>query len=238
MCAMRVGVVLAGGIGRRLGGPVPKQLLHLAGRPIIEHSIDAFEASGAVDEILVVMAPDYVPEARKIVDERGYAQVTQVLAGGGERTESTALALAALGDAPDDTRVLLHDAVRPLVRPSVIAGCAAALDAYEAVAVAVPSADTVVVVDGDVIVSTPDRATLRRQQTPQGFRLGTIRAAYARAQADPAFTATDDCGVVLRYLPDVPIHVVPGAEDNIKITHPGDLAIAEQLLRLRAQESA
>ena len=232
-----VGVVLAGGIGRRLGGPVPKQLLRLAGRPIIEHSIDAFEAAAAVDEILVMMAPDYVPEARKIVEARGYAKVTRVLTGGAERTQSTALALEAIGDAPGDTRVLLHDAVRPLVRPSVIAGCVEALTAHEAVAVAVPSSDTVVVVDGDMIVSTPDRATLRRQQTPQGFHLATIRAAYARALADPEFTATDDCGVVLRYLPDVPIHVVPGTEDNIKITHPADLAVAEQLLRLRDSES-
>ena len=110
---------------------------------------------------------------------------------------------------------------------------AAVLQPGSTAAVAVPSSDTVVVVDGDVIVATPDRATLRRQQTPQGFRLGTIRAAYARARADPAFTATDDCGVVLRYLPGVPIHVVPGSEDNIKITHPADLAVAEQLLKLR-----
>lgn len=235
MCAATVGVVLAGGLGRRLGGPMPKQLLHLAGRPIIEHSLDAFEAADAVDEILVVMAPGYVPEARKIVGARGYTKVTQVLAGGAERTESTARALEAIGDAPADTKVLLHDAVRPLVRTQVIADCAAALETYEAVAVAVPSSDTVVVVDSDVIVATPDRATLRRQQTPQGFRLGTIRAAYDRARADPAFTTTDDCGVVLRYLPDVPIHVVPGSEDNIKITHPADLAVAEQLLRLREE---
>lgn len=237
MGAMTVGVLLAGGMGRRLGGPVPKQLLNLAGRPIIEHSLTAFESCDAVDEILIVMAPDYVDEARKLVDTGDFPKVTQVLAGGAERTHSTARALEALGDAPDDTRVLVHDAVRPLVRPSIIAGCAAALETHEAVAVAVPSADTVVVVDRDVIIATHDRARLRRQQTPQGFRLATIRAAYVRALADPEFTATDDCGVVLRYLPDVPIHVVPGAEDNIKITHPGDLAVAEQLLRLR-EESA
>lgn len=235
MCAaVTVGVVLAGGVGRRVGGPVPKQLLHLAGRPIIEHSLDAFEAADVIDEILVVMAPDFVDEARAIVDARGYAKVGGVLAGGAERCDSTMRALEAIGETGDDTRVLLHDAVRPLVRPEVIAGCAAALEDHEAVAVAVPSSDTVVVVDNDVIVATPDRATLRRQQTPQGFRLGTIRAAYARACADPAFTATDDCGVVLRYLPGVPIHVVPGSEDNIKITHPDDLVVAEQLLRLRA----
>lgn len=235
MCAaVTVGVVLAGGVGRRVGGPVPKQLLHLAGRPIIEHSLDAFEAADVIDDILVVMAPDFVDEARAIVAARGYAKVSRVLTGGAERCDSTMRALEAIGDAPDGTRVLLHDAVRPLVRPDTIAGCAAALARHEAVAVAVPSSDTVVVVDHDVIVATPDRATLRRQQTPQGFRLGTIRAAYERARADPAFTATDDCGVVLRYLPGVPIHVVPGSEDNIKITHPDDLVIAEQLLRLRA----
>jgi 2-C-methyl-D-erythritol 4-phosphate cytidylyltransferase len=96
----------------------------------------------------------------------------------------------------------------------------------------VPSSDTVVVVADDRVVEMPRRDSLRRFQTPQGFRLGTIRAAYERALADPGFganPATDDCGVVHRYLPEVPIVVVEGSEQNIKVTHPVDLLIAEQI---------
>jgi 2-C-methyl-D-erythritol 4-phosphate cytidylyltransferase len=101
------------------------------------------------------------------------------------------------------------------------------------VGVAVPASDTIVVVEDGVMTGMPRRDTLRRCQTPQGFRLSVIRKAHELALADPAFadlTATDDCGVVLRYLPDVPVAVVPGSERNIKITYPGDLSIAEVLL--------
>jgi 2-C-methyl-D-erythritol 4-phosphate cytidylyltransferase len=161
-----------------------------------------------------------------------YAKVTGVIEGGASRTESTLCALAALEALPDDAYVLFHDAARPFVDARIIADCVASLATAEAVAVAVPSSDTVVVVEGDRVAEMPRRDRLRRFQTPQGFRLGTIRTAYERALADPAFArepATDDCGVVHRYLPDVPIVVVEGSEHNIKITHPVDLLIAEQI---------
>ena len=98
---------------------------------------------------------------------------------------------------------------------------------------AVPASDTIVVVEDGMMTSMPHRETLRRCQTPQGFRLSVIRQAHELALADPGFadlTATDDCGVVLRYLPDVPVAVVPGSERNIKITYPQDLSVAEVLI--------
>ncbi len=115
--------------------------------------------------------------------------------------------------------MLFHDAVRPFVDQRVIEDCVKALERYEAVDVAIPSADTIIKVDdygGTVIKDVPRRDLLRRGQTPQCFRLSTIREAYALALADPDFTggkvtATDDCSVVLRYLPDVPIVVVRAA---------------------------
>jgi 2-C-methyl-D-erythritol 4-phosphate cytidylyltransferase len=223
-------VILAGGTGRRLGLQAPKQLAEVGGRPILARAIAAFDAAPAVDDILVVMAPGHLAAAEAAAGP--YAKVTGVIAGGASRTDSTLCALSALTERPDGARVLFHDAARPFVDGRVIAECAAALDDAEAVAVAVPSSDTVVVVDGDRVVEMPRRDSLRRFQTPQGFRLGTIRAAYERALADPAFAGdapTDDCGVVHRYLPDVPIVVVPGSERNIKITHPVDLVVAEQI---------
>lgn len=238
-----VAVVLAGGRGERLGASSPKQLLEIGGRTIVEHSIAAFDSSPDVDEVVVVMVPGFAADIERIVADRGYGKVSRVLEGGTTRTESTYLALSVLDTAEGagraspgpggaaDCRVLLHDAVRPLVTHRIIGACAAALATYEAVTVAVPAADTVLEVDGDVVVDVPHRTALRRAQTPQGFRLSTIRAAYDRAVADPDFGATDDTAVVLRYLPDVPIQVVPGSADNIKVTHPRDIVLAEELLR-------
>ncbi|MFL6054132.1 MAG: 2-C-methyl-D-erythritol 4-phosphate cytidylyltransferase [Actinoallomurus sp.] len=225
-----VAVVLAGGTGLRLGLGAPKQLATVGGRPILARAIEAFELAPDVDEIVLVMAAGHVPEAEVIA--KPYAKVGRVIEGGTTRTESTLRALAALGDEPGDVRVLFHDAARPFVDARIIAECVATLEREEVVAVAVPSSDTVVVVEGDRVVEMPPRDRLRRFQTPQGFRLAVIRAAYERALADPGFTErppTDDCGVVHRYLPEIPIRVVPGSEQNIKITHPVDLLIAEQI---------
>ena len=225
-----VGVVLAGGVGSRVGLAVPKQLLKIAGKPIIEHTLAVFEASAEIDEVLVLMTPGYTSDVEAIVAARGFRKVSKVVEGGATRNESTRRALDALG--PDECNVLFHDAVRPLLTQRIIRECANALRRVEAVDVVIPSADTIVVVDGEVITDIPDRGRMRRGQTPQGFRLSTIRKAYELAWQDPNFAATDDCSVVLRYLPDVPIHVVEGSEHNMKVTAPVDLFIADKLFQL------
>jgi 2-C-methyl-D-erythritol 4-phosphate cytidylyltransferase len=230
---MTAAVVLAGGVGRRLGGPAPKQLIEVAARPILAYSIEAFDAFSEIDEVIVVMAPGHEDAANKIA--RPFAKVRAVISGGDSRTESTLRAMDALAAAPDDARVLFHDAARPFVDDAIIARCLEALRSHDAVAVAVPTADTVVEVANDQVVAMPPRDALRRFQTPQAFRLGTLRKAYDLALADPAFTATDDCGVVHRYLPDVPIRVVAGDERNLKVTHPLDLVIAEHLAARQAR---
>lgn len=224
-----IAVVLAGGTGTRMGSAVPKQLLHLAGRPVLQHSIEAFQASPDVDEVLVLMHPDFLAEARALA--ASFPKVTGVVAGGRTRNGSTQAALDALsGVAGPDDKVLFHDAVRPLVDAATIAGCVAALDRQDAVYVAVPSVDTILEVEATRLVAVPDRRRLHRGQTPQGFRMSTIREAYAKAWRDPLFEATDDCSVVLRYAPGVAIEVVPGSARNLKITEPIDLVIAEALL--------
>jgi 2-C-methyl-D-erythritol 4-phosphate cytidylyltransferase len=232
-----VGVVLAGGTGTRMGREVPKQLLELAGRPLLLHAVAAFQTAPEIDEVVVMMAPAYLDMARELLATHESGTPTQVLPGGATRTQSTRLALAALGDDPRD--VLLHDAARPLVTARLIGDCVRALATAEAVTAAVASTDTVATVadrgDGAVITGIGDRASVRRVQTPQGFRLATIRRAYALADADAGsgFVATDDTSVVLRYLPDVAVRVVEGEESNIKVTTQGDLALAETLLRAR-----
>jgi len=227
-----VAVVLAGGSGRRFDSSVPKQLRVLAGRTLIEHCVLAFDQAPAVDDVLVVAAPGISQQVRR--DLAGYGKVADVIAGGASRTDSTRQALQWLtARLPDDASVLFHDAARPLVDQRTIADCVAALDRFDAIGVVVPSSDTIVEVADGVIRRTLPRDTLARCQTPQGFRLSVIAAAYRLADADPTFAAvpaTDDCGVVQRYLPDVAIAAVAGSERNLKITYTADLAVAATLL--------
>ena len=226
-----VAVVLAGGTGTRVGLSIPKQLIKIAGKPIIEHTIAALQMSPVVDEIIVMMAPGYLDDVRAIVRRGGYSKVSKILEGAGTRNDTTRAALAALGE--DECNVLLHDAVRPLVSQTILAANVEALRTYDAVDTAITSADTVIEVDEEActIANVLPRYRLRRGQTPQSFRLSTIRAAYEKAAQDASFAATDDCTVVLRYLPEVPIAVVPGHERNMKVTDPIDVYIADKLFQ-------
>ena len=227
-----VAVVLGGGVGQRLGAGMPKQLLTLGGTTLIERCVAAFEAAPGVDEILVVMARGYTGQVEALLADR-YRKVTAVIEGGQTRPDSTRTALAAIaagGAEGDDCGVLLHDAARPLVDQRIIADCVAALREHDAAGVAVPASDTMVVTGNGVMQSMPRRETLHRCQTPQCFRLSVITRAHELAAADPGFSPTDDCGVVMRYLPGVPVHIVPGSERNIKVTYAQDLAVAEALL--------
>ena len=231
-----VAVLLAGGVGVRVGLGVPKQLIKIAGHSIMEHTLAILDRHPDVDEIVVMMAPGHLDAVHKMVRDGGYAKVTQILEGAGTRNDTTQRALDALGE--EDCKVLLHDAVRPLVSARIISDCFAALEEYAAVDVAIPSADTIIEVGADnTIRDIPPRANLRRGQTPQAFRLSTIREAYRIARQDPAFEATDDCTVVLRYLPDVPIWVVPGDERNMKVTEPIDIYLADKLFQLTGNDA-
>ncbi|WP_238543905.1 IspD/TarI family cytidylyltransferase [Nocardiopsis alba] len=181
-----VAVVLAGGSGQRIGLATPKQLLKIAGKTILEHTLHIFEQATSVDEVIVMMNPGFVSDAEAIVRKAGLDKVSRVLPGGTSRNATTQLALDALSHySAANTNVLFHDAVRPMLSQRIIDDCVTALERYEAV--------------DDVITDVPTRSRLRRGQTPQAFRMSTIRDAYAKAWNDPDFEATDDCSVVLRY---------------------------------------
>ncbi|HEX6150513.1 bifunctional cytidylyltransferase/SDR family oxidoreductase [Nocardioides sp.] len=229
-----VAVILAGGVGARMGLGIPKQLIKIAGRPILEHTVAAFHRHPAVDEIIIMMASGHLDAVHSIVRSGGYEKVTQVHEGAETRNGTTLRALRAIGD--QDCKVLLHDAVRPLVSERIISDCFDALDRYDAVDVAIPSADTIIeVTEQGTISNIPRRAALRRGQTPQAFRASVLRKAYAAASQDPDFVATDDCTVVLRYLPEVPIWVVAGDDRNMKVTEPIDVYIADKLFQLTSR---
>src|SRR5215471_943868 len=228
-----VAVVLAGGSGVRLGGGTPKQLQLLAGRTLVEHCVAAFDAAPGINDIVVVMPAGFVGEAERILAGR-YRKLGHVITGGIDRPGSTSRAIDLLSRSREDCNVLFHDAARPLVDQRIIADCVAGLADWEALGVVVPTADTIAQLADGVMTSIPPRESLGRCQTPQGFRLSVIRRAYELAARDPdaaTFTATDDCGIVLRYLPEVRVRVVPGSERNLKITYPRDLRIAEAALR-------
>jgi ribitol-5-phosphate 2-dehydrogenase (NADP+) / D-ribitol-5-phosphate cytidylyltransferase len=230
-----VAVLLGGGVGTRIGLDIPKQLIKIAGRPILEHTLAALDSHPMVDQIIVMMAPGHLDAVRAIVASGGYDKVVSILEGAATRSETTMLALAQLPD--EECNVLLHDAVRPLVTPRIIQECFDALEHHEAVDVAIPSADTIIEVTPDDIISdVPPRASLRRGQTPQAFRSSVIKRAYEIAREDPSFQATDDCTVVLRYLPEVPIWVVRGDERNMKVTDPIDVYLADKLFQLTSSD--
>lgn len=234
---MNIAVILAGGTGSRMGGSLPKQFLDLDGRPVIAHSIEAFDSHPAIDEVAVVIHPDWRGRMEEIVAQGHWQKVKKIIDGGSERYMSSLNAIMAYIDEPDDTNLLLHDAARPFLSADIIDRVVAALERHDAVGVAVPSTDTVWEVHPDFIVEQtteisrfvariPERKLMWRAQTPQAFRLPLIRDAYQRALQDPRFQATDDCGVVRKYMPGTKITVVEGNERNRKITFPEDLQIA------------
>jgi 2-C-methyl-D-erythritol 4-phosphate cytidylyltransferase len=242
-----VAVVLAGGTGSRVGLDLPKQLLKVAGKPILAHTLELLDSSDVIDEVVLLMAPGWLDEAKDIVASGRLSKVRIVREGGGTRSDTTRIALSTLFELGlEECKVLFHDAVRPLLDHRIVADCVSALDHFDAVDVAIPSADTIIVVDGPasrtgdgaIIKDIPNRARLMRGQTPQAFLLTTINAAYALAAEDPAFRATDDCSVVSSYLPDVPIYVVTGSEQNMKVTYPIDVFLADQLFRLGSTHPA
>ncbi|EKI8620583.1 SDR family NAD(P)-dependent oxidoreductase, partial [Escherichia coli] len=168
----------------------------------------------------------------KFVKKNQWKKVTKVFNGGKERFDSTYSALQGLEGEDNNSNILLHDAVRPLINESIINNCIDALRNFEAVDVVIPSADTLVeVYDDGCISNIPNRAVMRRGQTPQAFKLGTLKQAYQRAINAQRFSFTCDCGVVRSMVPGVRVATVVGAESNMKVTHPIDLFIAEKLLQ-------
>lgn len=232
-----IAVILAGGIGSRLNAGVPKQFLKVAGMSVIEHTIAAFENHPHIDEIAVVANDAYHQKISSYVLKNGYKKVKKILNGGAERHHSSLSAIEAYSVDGEDCNLIFHDAVRPLINPMIISDVIKALDGYKAVDVAIPSADTIIQVsNNNVITNIPPRKQLRRGQTPQAFRLSTIREAYKKALADPDFVTTDDCGVVVKYLPDEKVTVVSGEEANMKLTYPEDFYLIEKLFQLRTTD--
>ena len=232
---LQVAILLAGGSGQRFGADRPKQFVRIGERTVLEHSLAAFEQSPHIDAILIVSHPQHLDEVRELLPSSQHPKLLTVVAGGAERQDSTLNALRALAqitDSPlEQIRILIHDAVRPAVSQGIIERVCTALHTHQAANLVVPVTDTLLEVnDNGTTAAMPSRARFRRVQTPQGFHAATLQHAYDVALTDPNFQATDDCGVVFRYLPEVKIALVEGEQRNIKLTYPEDLHMLHHLL--------
>ena len=222
-------LVVAAGRGERFGQALPKAFVPLAGRPLVLHAVEALSAVQAVHCIQPVVAAEQLERAAALFRERPVsAKLVPAVAGGAERQDSVRAGLAAL---PVEVElVAVHDAARALVRPAAVERVIDAAGRHGAAILAVPARDTIKRVAGGRVVETPARASCWAAQTPQVFRTEVLREAHEKAAAE-RFVGTDDAELVERL--GVSVEVVEGDADNLKLTHPEDLALAEQLLARR-----
>lgn len=228
-------IILAGGSGERFGADGGKQLVDIAGRPMLTWSISAFDAVEDVGEIVVVCPEDRLDEYRsRAIDPFPFVTPVSVAPSGATRQES---AFSGLEYTPEEyDYVILHDGARPLISPDLIAHTINTLkgtiDADGAI-VATPAIDTLKVVENGVIMGTPDRRLLWNAQTPQVFVSGVYRRAHAAALRD-GFVGTDDSSLIERL--GGKVLVVEGKRDNIKLTVPEDFMMLSAVIATGAQE--
>lgn len=223
--SMRVAAVIpAGGVGRRMGG-VRKQYLELAGTPLLVHTLRPFLEHPYVEWVIVALPPDDVASPPPWLAELNGR--IMLVPGGEERGDSVARALEHVPQEADV--VVIHDAARPLLTRTLIDRALRVAARGDGAVAAVPLADTVKDVDaGGVVQGTPDRDRLWRAQTPQAFPRALVLDAYRRAQQD-GFRGTDDASLVEHY--GGRVLIVEGAPENLKVTGPADVIVAEALLR-------
>jgi 2-C-methyl-D-erythritol 4-phosphate cytidylyltransferase / 2-C-methyl-D-erythritol 2,4-cyclodiphosphate synthase len=213
-------LVVAAGRGRRFGGDIPKQYLDLSGRPVLRHSLAAFAANPQIDAVRAVIHPD----DRQLYDVAAAGlNVLDPVDGGAQRQDSVRLGLESFAHMAPDF-VLIHDGARPFVDGGTISRVIAALDHHPGAIPAVPVADTLKRAGANgAIAGTVDRNGLWRAQTPQGFRFADILAAHQAAAGEEL---TDDAAVLERA--GLPVVLVMGSEDNVKVTTTADLARARR----------
>ena len=220
-------VIVAGGMGKRMGADIPKQLLMLGGMSILERTLLPFLACGEIGEIVISAAGEIIGQVAGITERMTADRRIRVVKGGKERQDSVWNGLAALSG--ESEIVAVHDGIRPFITPLLIGECIRAAERWGAVTVMRPLKETVKAVEKDRVIETLDRSKLWIAQTPQVFRTALIREAHERARSE-GYYGTDDCILVERL--GYAVHVVEGSDMNIKITTPADLKIAGAILTL------
>ena len=219
-------VIVAAGSASRMGG-IDKVMAPLRGEPMIVHTVRAFQECDAISEIVIVTRPDLIIPIGDLC--HGMDKVQAVVAGGASRQESVSLGLNVLSDRC--RLAAIQDGARPLVTWQLIDRVVRAAYSYHAAVPVIPVKDTIKVCNPGLVVSTPDRSTLRAVQTPQVFDFDLLRGALVKAFEDGA-EITDDCSAVERL--GMSVKTVDGDERNLKVTTPIDLKFAEMLMEENA----
>lgn len=225
-CPAASAVIVAAGSGTRFGGD--KLMAELGGIPVILHSLLAFERSSLVSEIVLVTRPDAMEAMSDLCARYGLKKLARVVPGGATRAESCFAGTMSVSDTSDI--IAIHDGARPLVTEEIIDAAVWAAYRHSAAVPAVPVRDTVKMAEGNVVTSTPDRALLYAVQTPQCFQRDVIKGALTEAVRQK-WDITDDCMAVERV--GGKIWLTEGSEENLKITTPLDLALAELIWKRR-----
>lgn len=226
-------IVLAAGKGSRMGTKIQKQYLELCGKPVLYYSLAVFENSDIIDEIILVTGEGQKDYCKKnIVEAYSFAKVKRIVTGGKERYESV---YNALKEMQPEGYVFIHDGARPFVDEAIIERTYYAAKQYRACVAGMPSKDTVKIVDeNDFAVNTPERRLVWCIQTPQVFETALIRDAYFKLMENEENEVgiTDDAMVIER-MKNMQVKLIEGSYENIKITTPEDLVVAESLIKKR-----
>lgn len=222
-------IIPCAGQGKRMGSAVNKLFLDLGGRPLLAYTLDIFQSTSLVSEIILVISPEDLAYCRQeIVDKYGYSKITQLVFGGSERQESVHNGLLHLNN--ETELVLIHDGARPFLNEAILERVIETGWEKGAAAVGVPVKDTIKIINpNQTVKETPDRHYLWQVQTPQVFWKDVIIQAYKEA-ANNGWKGTDDASLVEKL--GVPVYMVEGDYLNIKITTPEDLIFAGEMLRV------
>lgn len=222
-------IILAAGQGKRMKTKVQKQFLMLQGKPLLYYSLACFQNSDEIQEIVVVTGKESIDYCRsEIIEKYGFTKVKCITEGGKERYNSVYAGLEACS--ADTDYVFIHDGARPFVTEDIIKRTKEGAVTYDACIAGMPSKDTVKIIDENNMVSvTPERSRVWSVQTPQVFLYSLIKEAHDAARSTSMQGITDDAMVVEQYK-NTPVHIVEGAYENIKITTPEDILVAEKIL--------
>lgn len=222
-------IIPAAGQGTRMKAGVNKQFLELFGKPVLVHTLEIFEKCDLINDVILVASSGEEDYCHHLLQEYGLSKITRIITGGRERQHSVARGLDLVSDKCDI--VAVHDGARPLLLLSHLRKVLEAVSVNDGVILAVPVKDTIKEIMSDQIVrSTMDRTKLWMVQTPQVFRKDVLMYAYQKAREE-GFAGTDDASLAEHY--GFRIKVVEGSYENIKITTPEDLDLAELIIKRR-----
>lgn len=226
-------VIAAGGSGNRMGAEIPKQYLSVADKPIIAHTVGKFLDCDKFRKIIVLCPEEWCNFTNKLIWEHFNNDKIVVIKGGKERNETIINAIRyieEIGELDKDTVIVTHDAVRPFVTQNIIKEHLVKSKIYDAIGTAIPATDTIIEsFDGITVSCTPDRSKLYQCQTPQTFKALKLKNLYENLPPETRALLTDSCSIFTAS--DEKVFFIKGDVQNIKITYPHDLKVAEAILR-------